>query len=221
MTTLATQLQTYIERWAEELWRTNQVCALARRGELPARAVALYLESLRYLLHNSQRNLVLASAKAANMGDLALADYFSRKAGEEEGHERWALDDLDHLPDAVTSGLRPAPAIVSLVEYQRELIAQHPVCFVVYALWAEYFTVLLGDAWLDALAVCGFEREQISSIAKHLVADREHAADGFAEVDRLWHGQPAASELIDGIARAGKIFERFCDEVCGEAARAA
>jgi hypothetical protein len=220
-TTLATQLKTTIERWAEELRRTSGLAALARQGKLPPRAVALYLESLRYLLHNSQLNLVVASAASEKLGDLELAGYFARKAHEEIGHEHWAIDDLNRLPEAATAGLRPSAGMLSLVEWQRNLIERHPVCFAAYALWAEYFTVLVGDEWLDGLAASGFERGQISSITKHLQTDRAHAAHGFAEIDQLWQGQPEAAVIIEAVERAGQIFERFCDEICGEAARAA
>jgi hypothetical protein len=221
MTTLATQLQTSIEAWADDLRQRSQISSFAKSGRLTPRAVALYLESLRYLLRNSQLNLLLAADTSKQLGCMELSAYFDRKASEERGHEHWAIDDLKRLPDAATVGVRPSPAIVSLVELQRKLIAEHPVCFVAYALWAEYFTVLLGDEWLEALASCGFERTQITAITKHLEADREHAAHGFGEIDRLWDGQPDRTVIVAAVERAGRIFEEFCDEICVEAARAA
>jgi hypothetical protein len=221
MTTLAIQLKTAIERWADDLWRNAELAKLASQGKLPPRALALYLESLRHLLHSSQLNLALASATSTELGDFALADYFAIKAREERGHDGWAIDDLSRLPQGAVTNLHPSPAILSLVELQRRLIDEHPVCFVAYALWAEYFTVLLGDGWLDGLAASGFERGQISAIGKHLDADRAHAARGFSEIDRLWHGQPDARVVVQVVERAGRIFERFCDEICLEAARAA
>lgn len=221
MTTLATQLRTAIESWADDLWQKTALRMLAKEGKLPPRAFALYLESLRFLFKNSQLNLVLASATSDNLGHPELAEYFASKAREETGHDSWASDDLSRLPEAAVVGVCPSPAIVSLVEWQRSLINQHPVCFVAYALWAEYFTVLLGDEWLDSLALSGYERDRVSAITKHLLADREHAARGFAEIDRLWHGQPAAGVILHAVERAGQIFERFCDEIAGEAVRAA
>jgi hypothetical protein len=221
MTTLATQLKTAIESWADDLRQKSALGAVARQGKLPPRAVALYLESLRYLFQNSQLNLALASAACKSSGQSELAEYFASKAHEEIGHDRWASDDLSRLPEAAVIGVCPSPAIVSLVEWQRALIVQHPVCFVAYALWAEYFTVLLGDEWLDALAASGYEREQVTAITKHLLADGEHAARGFADIDRLWHGQPAAAVILHAVERAGQIFERFCDEISTEAVRAA
>jgi hypothetical protein len=221
MTTLATELKAAIESWTRELRTKTELGTLSREGKLSARSVALYLESLRHLFRSSQSNLEVAAAAARELGDAELSRYFARKAAEEKGHELWAIDDLSRFPQTVVSGLRPSPAILGLVDLQRQLIEEHPVCFVAYALWAEYFTVLVGDEWLDGLAASGFERDRISAIAKHLAADREHAARGFVEIDRLWRGQPEAGDVLEVIDRAGRIFERFCAEICGEALRAA
>jgi hypothetical protein len=220
MTTLALQLKTAIELWVNDL-RQCSALRLATQGRLPPRAVALYLESLRHLLCNSQSSLVLACRRAEELGDVALAEYFANKAREETGHDLWAVNDLSRLPDDVTAGLRPSPAIVRLVEHQRSLIERHPACFVAYALWAEYFTVLVGDECLAALTTCGFARQQVSSIAGHVDADREHAAQGFAEIDRLWQGQPEAEVMLEAVAEACRIFDQFCAEIAGEALRAA
>lgn len=221
MTTLASELREVIENWAEELRRNSALLQLATRGKLPPRAFALYLESLRYLFHNSQQNLARAASAAERKELPELAAYFARKAREERGHDGWAKSDLAALPETVARELQPAQAIEELVALQRTLIDQHPVCMLVYALWAEYFTVLLGDEWLAALSTSGYPREQVSAIAKHLDADREHAAHGFAEADRLWHGEPERALMIDIVQRAGRVFVRFCDEICCEAQPAA
>jgi len=221
MTTLAAQLKLGIEEWAHDLLRDSLLLELAKQGKLPPRAFGLYLESLRYLFQHSQQNLIAAAAAAQRIGHPELAAYFDRKAHEERGHDGWATNDLSRLPATAARDLRPTRAIEDLVALQQALIEQHPVYMLVYTLWAEYFTVLLGDEWLDALSVSGYGRAQVSSIAKHLDADREHAAAGLAEVDRLWRGHPERSLLVGVVDRAGRIFARFCDEICGEAQRAA
>ena len=101
------------------------------------------------------------------------------------------------------------------------MVAEHPLLYVAYILWAEYFTVLLGDDWLDALADCGFGRSQLTAVAKHVEADRDHIQSGFGEVDQLWHGEPPADHMLRVVERAGRLFSRFCDEICVEARRAA
>jgi len=221
MTALAIELKLAIEEWARDLIRDSLLLELAKQGKLTPRAFALYLESLRYLFQHSQQNLVAASEAAQRIGQPELAAYFDRKAHEERGHDHWAINDLSRLPATAARDLQPARAVEDLVAFQRALIEQHPVYMVVYALWAEYFTVLLGDEWLDALSASGYGRAQVSSIVKHLDADREHAAAGLAEVDRLWLGHPERALLVGVVEQAGSIFARFCDEIGGEAKRAA
>jgi hypothetical protein len=214
---LTTRLRRTIEQWADDLRRSSELLQLTKRGKLPSRALALYLESLRYLFRSSQDNLHHAAAIARRDGHTALAAHFDRKAWEEQGHDTWASRDLAHLPPPVAQDVRPAREIVALVELQRELIAQHPLCFAAYALWAEYFTVLLGEEWLDALSASGYARPQISAVARHVDADREHAATGFAELEQLWKGEPELETLVGAVERAGGVFAAFCDEVLREA----
>jgi len=221
MTSLAVPLRKSIEDWAERLQRTSPLAILAKKGELPPRAFAFYLESLRFLFQQSERNLAWALARSEQLGNPALIEYFRRKSREERGHDRWAMSDLAQLPRGITQALQPAHAVVSLAGLQRTLISRHPVCFATYILWTEYFTVLIGDDWLDSLSACGYERTGVSAIAKHVEADREHAAAGFGEFDELWQGDPEPSVILAVVEEAGRVFEAFCEEVCGEARRVA
>ena len=218
---LASELRTSIERWALQLRDTSALSALVQKQQLTPRALAFYLESLRHLFQNSEQHLPLALQKAEELGDETLAAHFRRKIEEEDGHDLWAIEDLAKLPSTVTTGQRPADAVTELLALQRQLIGQHPIYFAVYILWAEYFTVLLGDDWLAALESCGFPRSGVSAISKHLAADREHTRRSFDEIDSLWRGAPSADLLLRSIERAGELFEAFCDEICAEARRAA
>lgn len=221
MTNLASLLKHTIEHWSENLRDHSPLRALVLERRLTPRALGLYLESLRYLFHHSPRNLIPAAERAIALGEPALAEYFERKAGEEKGHDAWASQDLARLPRSEVGDLEPAPAVIELVELQRRLIAIHPLCFAAYVQWAEYFTVLLGDQWLDALSELGYDRSQLTAVAKHVEADRDHAAHGFAEFNRLWTGTPDPAILLDAIRDAGRLFERFCVQICEEADRAA
>ena len=214
MTHLARELQSSIDAWADQLWRESKLAQLTRLGALSERALALYLESLRFLFHHSQRNLAAASTRARALDDERLANIFGAKASEETGHDRWASRDLSGLTLGATSGIEPATASRQLVELQRELIMEHhPLCFFAYSLWAEYMTVRLGDAWLNALASNGYARTSVTAIANHVDADREHAAEGFAVLDQLWDGQPERALILRSVERAQALFEAFCDEI--------
>lgn len=211
---LARELQSSIDTWADQLWRESKLAQLTRRGALSERALALYLESLRYLFQNSQRNLAEASTRARALGHEQLAEIFAAKASEEVGHDQWASRDLSGLSLGAVKGVEPAAASRQLVELQRELIMEHhPLCFFAYSLWAEYLTVRLGDAWLNALANNGYSRTSVTAVANHVDADREHAAQCFLVLDQLWDGQPDRALILRSVERAQALFEAFCDEI--------
>lgn len=216
MTSLASTLKAAIDAWGETQ-TNNLLMRLARAGSLTPRAVALYLTSLQALFVQSQLNLRLAHERTAAEGQVRFARYFQGKVREERGHEQWAADDLQKLPTHVAQGLAPAPAIAHLAQLQRELLDQHPMCFIVYIVWAEYLTVLLGDAWLDALALCGHERGALTAVAKHIDADRAHAAHGLETLDELWGGEPGVEQLLACLTRAEQAFAAFCQQICEEA----
>lgn len=213
MTQLARDLQSSIDVWTDRIWQTSRLAQLTRQGKLPERALALYLESLRYIFQHSQANLVAAQARAEALGAATLARTFGDKAHEERGHDQWASRDLSGLKASAVRGIEPALASRRLVELQRELIEQHPLCFFAYALWAEYMTVRLGDAWLNALANNGYARSAVTAVANHVDADRAHAAAALHALDQMWDGQPEPAQIFGAVARAQALFEAFCEEI--------
>jgi hypothetical protein len=214
MGTVGDELRATIERLAEQLRRTSPMAHIARAGRFTPAALALYLESLRYLFVASQRNLGRASTLAEELGDAGLAQYFARKHAEERGHDAWASADLSQLPAAATERVRPARSIVRLTELQAQLLDRHPLYFVAYALWAEYFTVLVGDEWIEALSHSGYRDKQLSAVVNHVDADREHARASFAQLDQLWRGEPSIDQLCAAVEDAAREFENFCNELC-------
>ena len=218
---LSACLNQQIEDWSASLLRTSPLLTRAQQGALSQAAMAKYLGSLRYLFACSERNLRRAAARAHQLGLTQLAKHFEHKAKQERGHALWAEDDLSTLPENARANSTPARDLISLVGLQDQLIAQHPICFLAYALWAEYFTVLVADAWLAALAQSGFARGHVSSIAKHIDADREHAATGLDVIDSFWTGEPTLGDISSGVARASALFERFCLEICHDSSHAA
>ena len=211
---LSERLKQQIEDWSSQLLCTSPLLILAQRGELSPAALAKYLGSLHYLFASSEQNLRRAAARAQQLGLRELAEHFAHKARQENGHADWAEADLTQLPEPARAHSAPARELLRLVALQGRLIERHPICFLAYALWAEYFTVLVGEDWLSALARAGYERGRVSAVARHLEADREHAATGLAVIDGFWTGDPALEEITTGINEACHIFERFCIEVC-------
>jgi hypothetical protein len=221
MGTVSFELRVTIERLAEQLRRTSPMAHIARAGRFTPAALALYLESLRHLFVASQRNLGRANTLAQVLGDARLAEYFARKLAEERGHEVWASADLSQLPASSTERVEPARAILRLTDLQETLLARHPLYFVAYALWAEYFTVLVGDEWIEALGHSGYREKQLSAVVNHVHADREHARASFAQLDELWRGEPSLEQLCAAVEEAAHEFENFCNELCAATGYAA
>ncbi|MEY4580516.1 MAG: hypothetical protein RL701_5219 [Pseudomonadota bacterium] len=221
MAPLAQLLKHNIETWSAELQRTSALGHLARRGELSPRGFAVYIESVRYLLEQSELNLTNARERARALQDKALTRHLERKSSEERDHASWAVDDLTKVPAEARSSVRPAKHMLALIELQKRLIDIHPICFMAYALWAEYFTVLISDYWLDALALSGYGAGHVTAISKHVERDRDHAALALQEIDDIWDGTPDLVTIVEGVAEASRIWEQFCDEVCETASQAA
>jgi hypothetical protein len=210
---LSSLVKSSIDSWALHLRADSPLTAAAESGQLSPRALALYLESLRYVFTHSQANIRAAAVRAETLQLSELAAYFRDKASEEQGHDQWAQDDLQQLPDDAVLGIEPAAACLALVALQEVLIDQHPLCFLAYTVWAEYLTASLGAEWLTLLANCGYDRSTVSAVAKHLEADVDHAFEGFDALDRLWRGEPGAADILAGVEHAERGFEAFCIEI--------
>jgi len=210
---LSRLVKSSIDNWAVRLRAESPLTAAAESGQLSPRALALYLESLRYVFIHSQANIRAAAQRAEALQLSELAAYFRAKACEEQGHEQWAENDLQQLPTDAVRGIEPAQACLALVALQEVLIEQHPLCFLAYTVWAEYLTASLGAEWLSLLANCGYDRGAVSAVAKHLDADVEHAFEGFDALDRLWQGVPTADQILAAVEHAERGFEAFCTEI--------
>jgi hypothetical protein len=199
----AAQMKEAIEAYADDLLATSPLVPVIANGGLTPRAMALYLESLRYLFVHSEANIKHAADVTAHPD---LAAYFRQKAEEEQNHDRWAIADLERLPDEVKVGLSPADAIQQIVAKQGEWISDNPLLFAAYMQWAEYFSVYIGDAWLDALAINGYGRDQVTAIAKHLGPDQDHAETGFRELEKFVPDEATAAAMLGVINESGRIF---------------
>lgn len=211
---LSRLIKTSIDTWITQLRADSPLVHAAQRGEVGPRALALYLESLRFMFAHSQANIRAAAVRADALCLKELAAYFCAKASEEHGHEQWAANDLMQLPLQAVQGVEPAAACRALVTLQRELIEQHPLCFLAYTVWAEYLTASLGEEWLRLLAHCGYERGAVTAVALHVEADVDHAFEGFDALERLWQGEPEPAEILAGVQCAERSFEAFCAEIC-------
>jgi pyrroloquinoline quinone (PQQ) biosynthesis protein C len=213
--TVSAVLHCDIQTYANELGERSELMQRARSGRLGSTVVLHYLSDLRYLTEQTTRLLDLAASASAELGQVELAAHFRQKLSEETGHHVWAENDMAKLRR--TFGSMPAPkasrALRELVEYLARTIERNPICYVGYALLAEYVTVAVGPAWLRALEEnCGIGAEHLSVVANHIELDRLHVEEGLEEI-RALAGAADLEAMRATISAAMRYFDAFLAEL--------
>lgn len=210
------QLKVEIETYAERLRRSSRLLKRARSGELSTQAVQTFLWNIRYVLLQSTPNLELAESVARERGYAELADFYAKKILEEDGHDRWAEQDLLSLNPVLDlrSDVAPLTPLTELMEFLRTTVRREPTHFLVYLLFAEYLTVLLGPEWVTTLAAhCGIPASSMTSIGKHAELDKHHVQDDLLVMSSLLPADVDAADLLAGLRQFMSYWERFYDEV--------
>jgi hypothetical protein len=213
---IETQLKVEIEAYAERLRRSSRLLERARSGTLSSRAVQTFLWNIRYVLTQTPGNLELAESVARERGYEELAEFFHQKLGEEAGHDLWAEQDLLSLDPSLdlTREVKPLAPLTELMAFLRSAVRREPRHFLVYVLFTEYVTVLLGPDWVAALAAnCGIPASSMTSIGRHVELDQHHVQDDLRVMQTLLPPDVDAVELLAGLRQFMSYLERFYDEV--------
>lgn len=213
---IADALRYEVELHAHRLRVDNRFLRLAREGAVEPRAIGRYLVALRFMIGNTPPNLRLAAKRAADEGRTDLASYYAEKCQEEDGHERWAEDDLAAF--VAEFGFRPQPEPVpAFVELQRMLhstIELDPVLYLSYVFWAEYFVVLVGGEFIECLVQrCGLPPQTLTCLAKHVVLDEGHTDENIANIDRLVSEPRYLEPMRATLRTAMALFDRATEQM--------
>jgi hypothetical protein len=210
----AEQVRAKIEQHARQL-ADRPLLLKAREGLIGPDVVRTHLSSAQYLILHTQPHLSLAYDRAQRMGIGSLADYFREKATEELGHDAWARGDLEQIEARFGDGpTQPTPAIKGLMRWVGDLIAEDARLYLVYILFAEYFTVVAGPLWVDALTQrCGIPETALTVVSKHVEADAEHAREGFQVLNEYFQDESLQHTGLLVLDRIVKQFDRFEHEL--------
>lgn len=219
---IAEALRLEVEQHARRAMTSNPILRSAAVGEIGPEVVGRYLASLRYLLAITQDHLRRARDLARARGLDALAGYFEQKIVEERGHDRWASQDLVVL--TATGGLPqppdPVPAIVDLANFICATIERDPRDYLSYVLWAEYFTVLVGGAFIKELVEhCGIDPNALTCLARHVELDQEHTDEGLDFIDRFVDEPNRLARMRQVLLEVVVTFDRACVEMLGSSAQ--
>lgn len=184
-------------------------------GTLPAPLYAVYLMHVVRQVRESAPMLADASRRLERQGRGALARLLGTKAGEEDGHDRWALDDLAALgvtPEQVDAA--PASAALSAyVAWTRYCAEQAPTAVLGLAWMLEWFGYARAGRAADNL-VAHSGIPQIESAVKflrgHGEADRHHVEALAAALWEVADPDEAAGVVLSAQVTA-KLYTNFFD----------
>src|SRR5688572_20619257 len=166
----AQALKTEVDAFAGRLRASHALLRAARLGQVSRQTVATYLTNLRYLLRHTPIHLRTAIGTAHQLRRPDLAAYLERKLEQETGHDRWADADVAMMIRMFDVRVEdPTPQMEGIIGHLTGLVERAPSHYVAYILFAEQFTVTLGDDWVSALeSSCGVPVEALSSVTKHV-----------------------------------------------------
>ena len=203
-----------IERCAIELVN-HPLMRRAEQGNVAPSTVARYLSSVHYLVRHTPPHLQLALDSARRNGDAQLVNYFERKLEEEQGHDRWAEADIAELSQkfALASVPEPSLAMKALVAFVEARLRSEPASYVVYVLFAEYITVLVGPTWTSALQRhCGIPIDALSVVTRHAILDQDHVASALSEIEPLL-ARANPERMLEMLEQSIRHFREFCDDL--------
>lgn len=215
MSGIAKRLAREIESFADRMRSSHPLLSAAQAGRVSPPTVVAYLAGVRHLLLHTPIHFDMAQRRAATLGRSDVCRYMEQKKRDEAGHAKWAENDLLEMHRVF--GLqepKPCVTVSELVEYLGKLAQTEPTLYIPYVLFAEYFVVLAGPDWVEALQQrCGIPAKALTSITLHVELDRAHVSHALRELDDLIGEDEDPNRLVNALREAMSQFERFLDEI--------
>jgi pyrroloquinoline quinone (PQQ) biosynthesis protein C len=151
-----------------------------------------YLTQVVHQVRVSGPLLLRAGSELERRGRLELASLFTRKAGEEDGHHLWALDDLIALgvPAAAVEGTPPSSAVEAYRAWALYASACAPLAIVGLAFILEWLSYARAGQAADNLVA----HSGIAGVAGAVRFLRSHADADAAHIEAF---RPVVSTITD------------------------
>jgi len=202
--TRATPPSAYLEEsLAGQLSHRREVWAsLVGDRRFPRIYIALLIETYHYVKHSCAL-MRKACEHLPKLAHLPVAEYLSAHISEEEGHDRWLLEDLERLgvPRELATHSLPSEPAASMVGTQLFLMQE----FCGISLLGYMFVLEAYPPKASALRSLSHRHaipeDALSTFLHHSDVDRHHRRELFALVDSGWM-QQADLELVAHSARS-------------------
>jgi hypothetical protein len=209
-------LKSDIDRYAAVMQQQNALFMGAADGRLTADKVGYYMSNLRLLLQQSVLHLERARRRALALGEHDLAEHFAAKWAEEQGHDRWAENDLQHLKEEqqVVPSSEYASGLLGLLQFLQQTIDRDPAMYLAHMLFAEYLIASKGPEWLALIEErCGISIRLMTAVSNHVELDKDHADEGVEAIERLVKDSAKLDGMRAVLAQVIEYFDEFSTQV--------
>lgn len=183
----------------------HPIAGLLMQGTLPAVTYVRYLAQVRRQISGSAPMLEQAGSRLRAMRREELSRLFLRKAGEEDGHDAWALADIEQLgfaPSAIERECSFA-AVDAYIAWTSYCVQLSPVAVLGVAWILEWFGLCRAGVAADAMT----RHSQIPQIGSAVSFLRGHADADAAHVQALSEAlhQVAAPDEAQAILLSARV----------------
>lgn len=164
----------------------------------------------------SAKIIALAASRCINSHP-ELGKYLLAHSGEEEGHDHWALQDLNDLGVAkeVVEDAYPVPACSALIGYTHYLAGYgNPVAlfgwlFVLESMGDDLGTKVAG--FIDKNF--GLQGGSLRFVAGHGINDIEHTADIIEHLHKFVTDERDKADIVHAARVVGNLYVRMFNEI--------
>lgn len=209
-------MRSEIDRFYTERMQDHPFYLRAQSGSLNERHINRFLADLFYVISDTHKNLRLARDASLAQNRVALANFFSTKMREEQGHEEWARTDMKALGNE-PAAYEPSLAAQTLMQRSREWILKDPALYLPYLYFAEYYTVIAAPQTTAILQeTCRIPKEGMTVITKHAELDKDHVLEWEGEVATLVDLAKYSQPFMDILNQCFDLYSHIMTNVCNE-----
>lgn len=197
-----------VESLTQNILTHNSFVRAANDGRLEKTAIVRYLKNCLFVVRFTPLHLKKAAATAHSQGETRLRDFMNHKWHEEQGHDQWAVHDLEHFQAApeVDVSQEVTHANQQLMSYVDEMTQSHPYHYLAYITFVEYFTVLAAPSFLASLEKMGYSRKTLSVVALHEELDQAHVSDDLAAITHFIDTPDKQKQFIQVLRQTAAII---------------
>ncbi|MEY4616357.1 MAG: hypothetical protein RJB66_1317 [Pseudomonadota bacterium] len=209
------KIKTEIETATKNILTNNKLVLTAQNGHLTKDLVVRYVKNCLYAVRHTPIHLTKARDVAQVRGLAELSAFMTDKFNEEIGHDAWAMNDLDALGAAQDIALDSdiTQANQLLMTWVGDLSTNHPLSYLAYITFVEYFTVLAAPPFLESLEKAGYPRSSLSVIALHEELDKDHVVHDLGVIVDLVDTEDKQLLFMNALQKAAIMINDHLNEL--------